>query len=108
MITMEDPKIVSHPDHYQSEKGLEVIDVIDAFTEGLVGIEAVNTGNILKYICRWKKKNGLEDLLKARWYLNDLIERVRASGEQIEFVETEPGHWEINTEFDDTIAILKK
>ena len=65
---------VNHPAHYQTKSGLETIDVIDAFTEGLEGIEAVCTGNAIKYLCRWKKKNGLEDLKKARWYINKLIE----------------------------------
>lgn len=69
-------KMVSHPDHYQSETGLEVIDVIEAFTFDLKGIEAVDTGNALKYLCRWKKKNGLQDLEKAKWYLEHLIEHV--------------------------------
>ena len=55
-------KIVSHPDHYQSETGLEVIQAIEAFTFDLKGIEAVDTGNIIKYACRWKKKNGIQDL----------------------------------------------
>lgn len=67
------PDMVSHPPHYQSDAGLEVIDVIKAFTADLKGIEATDTGNIIKYICRWKHKNGLEDLKKARWYLNHLI-----------------------------------
>ena len=49
-------KMVSHPSHYQSESGLEVIDVIEAFTSDLNGIEATDTGNILKYMCRWKHK----------------------------------------------------
>ena len=64
---------VNHPAHYKTKNGLETIDVIDAFTDGLVGTEAVCTGNILKYVCRWKKKNGVEDLKKAQWYLNHLI-----------------------------------
>ena len=64
---------VNHPQHYQSRSGLETIDVIEAFTEDLVGSEATNTGNVLKYMCRWKSKNGLEDLKKAQWYLNRLI-----------------------------------
>lgn len=68
--------MVSHPPHYQSETGLEVIDVIEAFTADLKGIEATDTGNILKYMCRWNHKNGLEDLNKARWYLDHLIEHV--------------------------------
>lgn len=68
--------MVSHPDHYQSETGLEVIDVIEAFTFDLKGVEATDTGNILKYMCRWSKKNGLQDLKKAKWYLTHLIEHV--------------------------------
>lgn len=74
--------MVSHPGHYQSENGLEVIDAIEAFTEGLTGIEATDTGNVLKYMCRWKKKNGIQDLEKAQWYLTHLIERVRAKNEK--------------------------
>lgn len=72
-----DDKMVSHPPHYQSETGLEVIDVIEAFTFDLKGIEATDTGNILKYMCRWKSKNGLQDLEKAKWYLDHLIEKVK-------------------------------
>lgn len=65
--------MVHHPNHYQSKTGLEVIDVIRAFTEDLIGYEAVYTGHILRYICRWKKKNGLEDVKKAREYCDYLI-----------------------------------
>ena len=71
-----DDKMVSHPNHYQSNNGLEVIDVIEAFTDDLTGIEATDTGNIIKYICRWKNKNGLQDLKKAMWYLQHLINHV--------------------------------
>lgn len=67
---------INHPNHYKTKSGLEAIDVIKAFTEDLKGVEAVDTANIIKYICRWKKKNGLEDLKKAQWYLNDLIKTV--------------------------------
>ena len=70
-------KMVSHPSHYQSKTGLEVIDVIEAFTSDLEGIEATDTGNILKYMCRWKMKNGIQDLEKARWYLEHLIDHVK-------------------------------
>lgn len=75
-------RMVSHPNHYQSETGLEVIDVIEAFTFDLKGIEATDTGNILKYICRWKNKNGLQDLEKAQWYLTHLIEHLRKLEEE--------------------------
>ena len=73
----EKEDLVDHPQHYQSETGLEVIDVIDTFTDGLDGVEAFDTGNIIKYICRWKKKNGIEDLEKAKWYLENLIKEVK-------------------------------
>ena len=73
---MEEKDMVNHPSHYISETGMEVIDVIEAFTFDLKGVEAVDTGNILKYICRWKKKNGLQDLQKAKWYLEHLIAHV--------------------------------
>ena len=68
--------MVSHPPHYQSATGLEVIDVIEAFTADLKGIEAVDTANVIKYICRWNSKNGLQDLKKAMWYLTHLINHV--------------------------------
>lgn len=71
-----DDKFVSHPPHYQSSKGLEVIDVIEAFTEGLTGIEATDTGNIIKYACRWKQKNGVQDLKKIMWYCQHLIDHL--------------------------------
>lgn len=67
---------VNHPAHYKSASGLEAIDVIDAFTEDLVGAEAVYTSQVLKYTLRWKHKNGLEDLKKAEWYLNRLIKKL--------------------------------
>ena len=69
--------MVAHPPHYQSKKGLEVIDVVEAFTDDLKGIEATDTGNIIKYICRWKHKNGIEDLKKAKWYIDHLINHVQ-------------------------------
>lgn len=81
-----DDKMVSHPDHYQTKSGLETIQVIEAFTDGLEGIEAVCTANVIKYICRWKKKNGLQDLKKAQWYLTYLINRVEENGDYPKFV----------------------
>lgn len=68
--------MVNHPKHYKAKNGMEVIDVIEAFTANLEGYEATHTGNVIKYICRWKEKNGLEDLRKAQWYLNRLIENI--------------------------------
>lgn len=70
-------KMVSHPDHYQSEKGIELIDVIEAFTADLTGIEAIDTGHIIRYGCRWMNKNGIQDLEKLMWYCQHLIDHLR-------------------------------
>ena len=67
--------LVNHPDHYTQGK-IECIEAIEAATTELTGIEAVCTGNAIKYLWRWKSKNGLEDLKKARWYLDHLIQEV--------------------------------
>ena len=73
-----DDKMVSHPSHYQSKNGLEVIDVIEAFTENLTGIEATDTGNIIKYACRWKEKNGIQDIKKIIWYATHLLRHLES------------------------------
>ena len=53
-----------------------------------------NEGNIVKYVSRWKRKNGLEDLQKAREYLDRLIERVEAQDDS-EIVEPpQPPNWD--------------
>ena len=70
-----DDKMVSHPDHYNSGK-FEVIDIIEEFTKDLSGIEAVDTGNAIKYVLRWHKKNGKQDIKKAIWYLTHLLEHL--------------------------------
>lgn len=75
-MAVETEDMVKHPRHYQSSSGLEVKTVIKAFTEHLIGSEAVYTGNVIKYICRWKKKDGLKDLKKAREYIDYLIEDI--------------------------------
>lgn len=67
---------VNHPAYYQGKGDLETIDVIESFTSQLHGIEAFDTGNCLKYLCRWQEKGGLEDLQKAQWYLNHLINHI--------------------------------
>lgn len=63
---------VNHPTHY-TQGGIECIDALDAATAGLTGIEAVCTANAIKYLWRWKHKNGVEDLRKAVWYIERLI-----------------------------------
>lgn len=65
---------INSPSHY-NQGNIETIDGINAALSGLDGFDAYLTGNIIKYMWRWKHKNGVEDLKKANWYLNKLIEQ---------------------------------
>ena len=71
MKTKED--MVNNPSHY-NQAGIEAIDAIRAATGE--GFEYYLQGNILKYLWRYRYKNGVEDLKKAEWYLKVLIEEV--------------------------------
>ena len=64
---------VNHPSHY-NQGGIEVWDVIKAYTKDLEGPEAFYAGNVIKYILRWNHKNGIEDLEKAKVYIDKIIE----------------------------------
>lgn len=66
---------VNHPPHYTFGT-LEVIDAIEGLELGF------HAGNVLKYIARYKLKGGVEDLKKAAWYLNRLIQKEEANGIQ--------------------------
>lgn len=74
--------VVNHPKHY-TQGGVECIDALAAATVGLEGIEAVCTANAIKYLWRWKYKNGVEDIDKAIWYLNHLKEVITSPKEPI-------------------------
>lgn len=67
---------VSRPRHYTRGK-VECIDAIDAAVSGLSGSDAFDTGQVIKYVWRWKWKGGPQDLSKALWYLTRLIARVK-------------------------------
>jgi hypothetical protein len=63
---------INHPKHYNNSpahcecgRRIECIDITRHM--------GFNLGNAVKYIWRYADKNGLEDLKKAAWYLNDLI-----------------------------------
>lgn len=62
------------PSHYASDKGFEVFDVQEAFIHELKGMSASYWCNVVKYILRFQMKNGVEDLKKAKYYLEKLIE----------------------------------
>lgn len=62
---------VNHPAHYTSTK-IETIEIIqDKLTPE--AFEGFCIGNVLKYLTRYRQKNGVEDLKKARWYLDKII-----------------------------------
>lgn len=67
----KNPDMVNSPPHY-NQAGIECIDAIQAATDE--GYEYYLQGNIMKYVWRYRYKNGIEDLKKAQWYLNKLIE----------------------------------
>lgn len=67
---------VNHPKHYNSTS-IETIDLIKG-AMSQYQFHGYLQGNIIKYICRYREKNGLEDLEKSRWYLNKLIEDIKA------------------------------
>ena len=67
---------VNRPMHYTAGS-IETIDYIQSITEQLIGFEAVCIANAIKYISRQHLKNGVEDIKKAIWYLNRLIEYKR-------------------------------
>lgn len=90
-----DDRMVSHPNHYKSGK-YEVIDIIDEFTKDLKGTEAVCTANAIKYILRWKKKNGIQDVKKAIWYLTHLVEHL----EDVDLAKATEKEWGIQPDDD--------
>jgi len=69
---------VNHPAHYTAGK-VECIDAIESATVGLTGGLAYATGAAIKYLWRWNRKNGVEDLRKARWHVDRLIEIVEGA-----------------------------
>lgn len=63
--------VVNHPPHYKSDSGIESIDVIESFNLNFC------LGNTIKYVLRHQKKGKpLEDLKKARWYLDREIDKL--------------------------------
>lgn len=63
------PDNVNHPQHYELPGGLECFDVIVA-TQGVEAAKHFCLCNAMKYLFRSQRKNGTEDIEKARWYLN--------------------------------------
>lgn len=70
---------VNHPPHYTQGK-VESIDAIESAL-GEEGFKGFLAGNAMKYIHRYRHKNGIEDLKKAKWYLNRLIDTIEGNEE---------------------------
>ena len=69
------PDMVNKPPHYTAG-GIECIDAIGAaLSSHKDPMGAWLTGQVIKYLWRWPLKNGVEDLKKARFYLDRLIQR---------------------------------
>lgn len=74
---------VRHPDHY-TWKGVECIKIIEVMTRGMSGIEAYYMGNAVKYLYRFLRKNGGEDLDKAIQYITMLREYRYGKKQEVE------------------------
>ena len=74
MSTTIEVDLVNQPAHYKSGK-FECIDVLEDTMpeEAYLGYLQ---GNVTKYLWRWRDKGGVQDLQKAQWYLNKLVEKV--------------------------------
>ena len=73
-----DADMVHHPSHY-NYKSVECKDIIKVMTEGLEGEEAYYMGAIVKYLYRYpKKNNSVEDLNKAKTYIDMIIEKLES------------------------------
>lgn len=65
---MSDPV---NPDHYKGS--IECIDAIAEAVKDLKGMDAICTGNAIKYLWRWHKNGGVVDLKKAMWYIDRIV-----------------------------------
>ena len=73
----DDP--VNHPAHYMQGR-IEVIDVVE---DAVADPMSYMHGAVIKYILRYRHKgNPLQDLLKARWYLDRMIQRLQTHEEK--------------------------
>ena len=72
---MQTYDVIKHPKHYLLADGTEVKQHIDSIVAEMNGDTAWKSANVIKYVARADKKNGLEDLKKCREYVDMLIEQ---------------------------------
>ncbi len=90
MNNIQPTSTVNHPPHY-TQGGIECIEAIKAATIGKEGFEATLVGNVIKYLWRYEKKNGIEDVEKALWYLARLHKELVEKRNRYVVVNTEKG-----------------
>ncbi len=81
---------VNHPAHY-NQAGIECIDALKAATINKPPFEAVCVSNVIKYLWRYESKNGLEDVQKALWYIERLLQELKEKAMQYKIIGTENG-----------------
>ena len=70
-----------NPPHYKAGK-VECIDALESATIGKQGLEAVCVANVIKYLWRYEAKGGVQDVKKAKWYLERLISHLEKKESQ--------------------------
>jgi hypothetical protein len=84
-MNCKDKDMVNNPPHY-NKYGVECIEAIQSATGE--GYEYYLQGNIIKYLWRYRYKNGVQDLEKAQWYLSRLIEiKKKTDSDQVDLLE---------------------
>ena len=76
------PNAVSHPRHYMGHTGIECMDALRSMI-GRDGMECYWEGCAFKYLWRWRAKNGVEDLKKARQCIDYLVAEADGGGDAV-------------------------
>lgn len=92
-----------NPNHYTYGR-FECIEVLEDILQGVEGVEAFCIGNAIKYLWRYQRKNGTEDLEKARWYITRAIQVRDARKEAEEIEEAEDDCQPVEYDWDTPIA----
>lgn len=85
---------VNNPKHYEIEINgikMNILPMVYAVVRPISnGVVASAVKDVLKYVIRAEKKNGLEDYKKARFYLDEIIKELEKKSEKVAFVKKEP------------------
>lgn len=85
---------INNPKHYEVEidgKKVNTLKMVQAVVKPIEnGVVASGVKDVLKYVIRAEKKNGLEDYKKARFYLDEIIKELEKELKNVSFVQKEP------------------